>query len=46
MNQPKKTRKVTDLFDWIRKQTQTPEPEKPRSHLAKALQFRPHLSMM
>jgi hypothetical protein len=41
MNQPRKTRKVTDLFDWIRRQTQAPEPEKPRlrvtSHVARDL---------
>jgi len=41
MNQPKKTRKVTDLFDWIRKQTQTAEPEKTSlqvtSHVARDL---------
>ncbi len=33
MNQQKKTRKVTDLFDWIRKRTQKPEPENPRLHV-------------
>jgi hypothetical protein len=41
MNQPNKTSKVADLFDWIRKQTQAPEPKKPRlqvtSHVARDL---------